>query len=77
MRGHEGQRGARYRSTISSTSALDGVASHAPALLPGNRPGAHSRLDGRQSRYEWVQKISHLLGINPRTVQSVASHYTD
>jgi len=52
---------------------------HAPAaLLPGERAGTHSvggwmgpraGLDGR--------KISPQPGFDPRTVQPVASHYTD
>jgi hypothetical protein len=40
--GHEGPEEERYSSTLSLTSALDGVGGqrHAPAaLLPGTRPG--------------------------------------
>jgi hypothetical protein len=44
-RGNEGPKGEyRYSSTLSSTSALDGVGGqrHAPAALPpGKRPGTH------------------------------------
>ena len=71
----------RYNSTLSLTSALDGVGGqqHAPAALPPRkRPGTHFKvgwvgpragLDGR--------KISLPPGFDPRTVQPVASRYTD
>jgi hypothetical protein len=45
MTGHEGPEGEwKYSSTLSLTSALDGVGGqlHAPASLPpGKRPGTH------------------------------------
>ena len=46
---------------------------HAPAaLLPGK-----TRLGGPQGLSEWVRKISPPPGFDPRTVQPVASRYTD
>jgi hypothetical protein len=70
-----------YSSTLSSTSALDGVGGkrHAPtALPPGDiRYPLYSRLGGTQGRSGRVQKISPLPGFDPRTVQPVASRYTN
>ena len=67
-------------STLSLTLALDRVGGkdHSPAALPRERPGTHciggwvgpkAGLDG------W--KISPPSGLEPRTVQPVASRYTD
>jgi len=77
------QRGNSYGSTLSLTSALDGVDGqrHSPAaLLPGKSPGTH-RIGG------WVGPTAGLdgcgnsrptpPGFDPRTVQIVASRYTD
>jgi hypothetical protein len=49
------------------------------ALLPGKRPGTHciGGWVGLQSRSGQVRKISPPPGFDPRTVQSVASRYTD
>jgi hypothetical protein len=53
---------------------------HAPAALP---PGKETRyplyrkLGGPQGRSGRVRKISPLPGMDPRTVQPVASRYTD
>ena len=66
--GHEGpKREWRYSSTLSLTSALDGVGGqrHAPAVL---RPGKtqyplYKRLGGSQGRSGWVRKISPPTGI--------------
>ena len=70
-----------YSSTISLTSALDWIGGrkrHASAALPPGKHGTHctggwvsprSDLDGR--------KISPLRGFYPRTVQPVASRFTD
>ena len=74
--GHEDpEREQMYSSTLPSTSALDGMGGqrHARAALP---PGMtwyplYRRLGGPQVRSGQVQKIS------PRTVQSVASRYSD
>ena len=51
----------------------------APAALPpGNtRYPLYRRLGGSQGRYGQVRKISHRPGFDPRTVQPVASRYTD
>ena len=53
---------------------------HAPAALPpGKRPGAHciGGWVGPQGRSGRVLKISPPPGFDPRTVQPVASRYTD
>jgi hypothetical protein len=52
---------------------------HAPAALPPGktRYTLYSRLGGPQRRSWRVRKISHPSGFNPRTVQPVASRYTD
>jgi len=70
-----------YSSTLSLTSALDGVGGqgHAPAALPRKRPGTHctegwvcpsAGLDG-------CRKSRSPPGFHPQTVQPVASRYTD
>jgi hypothetical protein len=70
-----------YSSTLPSTSALDGVGvqRHAPvALAPGKSPySLCRRLGGPQGRSERVRKISLPPGFEARTVQPVASRYTD
>jgi hypothetical protein len=52
---------------------------HAPDALPPakTRYPLYRRLGGPQSRSERVRKISHPPRFNPRTVQTVASRYTD
>jgi hypothetical protein len=48
-------------------------------LYPRDRPGTHCRggwIDLKDG-LEWVRKISPTPGFDPRTVQSVASRYTD
>jgi hypothetical protein len=52
---------------------------HAPAALPPGktRYPLYSRLGGTQGRSGWVRKISPTPGFDPRTVQPVASRYTD
>ena len=70
-----------YSSSLSSTSALDGVGGqhHAPAALPPGktRYPLYRRLGGPQGRSGRVRKISPPPGFDPRTVQPVASRYTD
>ena len=70
-----------YRSTLPLTSALDevGIQSHAPAaLLPGKtRYTWYRRLGGPNCRSGRVWKISPPPGFDPRTVQPLASSYTD
>ena len=53
--------------------------SHAPASLPSGkaRYPLYTRLDGLQGRSGRVRKISPPLRFDPRTVQPVASRYTD
>jgi hypothetical protein len=71
----------RYSSTLSLTSALDGVGGqrHAPAALhPGTtRCSLYRRLGGPQDRSGRVRKISPTPGFDPQTVQHVASRYAD
>jgi hypothetical protein len=53
---------------------------HDPAALPpGKIPDnlLYRRLGGPYGRSGWVQKISPSPGFDPRTVQPVASRYTD
>jgi hypothetical protein len=73
--------GVDYSSTVSLTSALDGVDGqlHAPAALPPGktRYALYRRLGGLQGRSGQVRKISPPPGFDPRIVQSVASRYTD
>ena len=80
--GHEGPQGEQmYSSTLSSTSALDGVGGqrHVPAALPpgkDTRYPLYRRLGGSQGRSGGVRKFSPPPRFDPRTVQSVASRYT-
>ena len=70
-----------YSSTLPSTSALDGVGGqrHAPDVLPPvkTRYPLYRRLGGPQGRSGRVREISPPPGFDPRTVQPVASRYTD
>jgi hypothetical protein len=70
-----------YSSTISLATALNGVGGkpHAPAALPLGKIqyALYRRLGGIQGRSVRVRKIPLLPGLDPRTVQSVAGHYTD
>ena len=80
--GHEGPEGEyRYSSTLSLTSALNGVGGqrHAPAALsPGKtRYPLYRRLGGPQGRSGQVRKISPPPEFDPRTFQPVASRYID
>ena len=56
-----------------------GVQRHPPAALPlgKTRCPFYMRLDGPQGRPERVRKISPPTGLDTRTVQAVASGYTD
>ena len=80
--GLKGPEGERYSSTLSLTAALYGVGGecHAPAALP---PGKRS-ITPRTG--DWVAPRACLdacgksrlpLGSDPRTVQAVASRYSD
>ena len=70
-----------YSSTLSLTPALDGVGGqrHGPAALPPGKTRYHfyKRLGTPQGRAGRVRKISPPSGFDPRTVQPVASRYTD
>jgi hypothetical protein len=77
---HAGLEGEyRYSSTLSLTSALDGVGGkrHAPAVLPPGktRHPLYRRLGGPKGRSGQVRKISPPPEFDPRTVQPVASRY--
>ena len=79
---HEGPEGEqRYSFTFFLTSALDKVGSqrHAPVSLPQRktRYPLYKRLGGPQDRSGWLRKTSLTQGFDPRTVQPVASCYTD
>ena len=72
----------RYSLTLFNTSAMKmGVECqhHAPAALPPGmtRYPLYRRLGGTQGRSGRVRKISPLKEFDPRTVQHVASRYTD
>jgi hypothetical protein len=78
---HEGpEEEHRCSSTLSLTSALDGVGGqrHAPAALPlGNTLfPLYRKLGGPQSRSRRVRKISPPPGFDRHTVQPVTSRYT-
>jgi hypothetical protein len=80
--GHEDPQGEqRFSSTLSLTSALDGVGGqrHAPAALPpGKTRYPLNRRLGRPQGLSWqVRKISHHPGFDPRIVQPVTIRYTD
>jgi hypothetical protein len=70
-----------YSSTLSLTSALDGVGGQRhvlAALLPGmTRYPLYRRLGKPQGRSGRMLKISPPPGFDPRTVQLAASLYTD
>ena len=70
-----------YNSILSLTLALDGMGGQrhvSAALHAGNtRYPLYRRLVGPQGRSGRVRKISPPLGFEPRTVQPVASRYTD
>jgi hypothetical protein len=76
---HEGTE-AEHSSTVPSTSALDGVGWSTPRLgrfTPGKYPvPICRRLGGPQDQSGRVRTISPP-GFVPRTVQPIASRYTD
>jgi hypothetical protein len=81
--GHEGPN-VEYRCscTLPLTSVIEGVGSqrHTPAVLPPEktRYPLYRRVGGPQVPSGWVRKISPPPpGFDPRTVQPVASPYTD
>jgi len=80
--GPEGPDGEyKHSSTLPLTSALDGVGGqrHGPAALRPEmtRYPLYRRLGGPQGRSGRVRKISPPPGFDPRTVQPVASCYTN
>ena len=70
-----------YSSTLPSTSALDGGGGQhqAPATLPPGktRYPLYRRLSRHQGRSGRIRKTLPPQGFDPRTVQPVASRYTD
>jgi len=70
-----------FSSTLSITAAIDGVGGqrHAPAALPPGktRYPLYRRLGGPQGRSGQVRKISPPPGFDHRTIQPVASRYTN
>jgi len=54
-----------------------GVERHVPAALPSGKTPLYSRLGGPQGRSGQAREISPPLEFDPRTVQPVASRYTD
>ena len=79
--GHEGSEGEqRYSSNLSLTSALDKGGWPRPGrYTPRGKTQypLYRGLGGPQGRSGQVRKISPLPGLYPRTVQPVASRYTD
>jgi hypothetical protein len=81
--GHEDREtGSTYSSNLSLTSALDRGVWSTP--LPGRSTSEkekwhplYRRLGGHKGRSGWVRVISPPPGFEPRTVQPVASRYTD
>ena len=71
----------RYNSTLHLTSALDAVGGqrHATAALSPVKAWCpfYRRLGGTKSRSGRVRKMYPQLGFDPRTIQPLASHYTD
>jgi len=70
-----------FSCTLRSTSALDrgGWSTHAPSALPPvkTRYPLYMRVGGLQGRSGQVRKISPPMGFDLRTVQPIASRYTD
>ena len=70
-----------YSFTFSLTSVLDGLGGqrHTLAALPRGktRYPLYRRLGAPQGQSGRVREISPPPGFNPRTVQPVASHYTN
>jgi hypothetical protein len=71
----------RYSPTLSLTAALDagGWSIPRPGRFTPGKTGyiLYRWLNGTQDRFGRVRKISPQTGLDPRTVQPVASRYTD
>ena len=80
MKAHRGSRGIGLLFLWTQGQIGVGGQRHAPgALLPGKRPVMHctGRWIGPRDRSGHVWRISRPSKFDPRTVQSVASRYTD
>jgi len=70
-----------YSSTVSLTSALDGIGWSSPCLsshtLGKDRYALYRRVGGPQGRSGRVRKNSLSKGFEPRTFQHIASRHTD
>jgi hypothetical protein len=76
---HRGSRGVALLFHDHGTRRGWGVSgTHRSLFTPGNDPvPLYKRLDGTQGRSGQVRKILPPTGFDPRTVQRIASHYTD
>ena len=76
---HRGSRGIALPLLDHGLKGGEGSASRPARFLPPvkTRYPLYRRLGGSQGRSGQVRKISHPLGFDPRTVQPVASRYTD
>ena len=78
---HEGPEVKCYSSTLSLTSALDGVGGQrqAPAVLPPGktRYTLYKRLGGPRAGLDGCGKSRPSSGFHPRTIHSIDSRYTD
>ena len=76
------EREQRYNTTLSLTSALDGVGGqrHAPAALPLGKTPVTRCTGGWASAQDWFGRVRKILpppGLDPRNVQPAASRCTD
>ena len=76
---HRGNRGIALLFLVHGTRKGEGLASRPGRFLPPvkTRYALYRRLGGPQDRSGQVRKISPPPGFDPRTVQPVASRYTD
>jgi hypothetical protein len=76
---HRGSRGIALLFHDHGSRRGEGSGSHSGRFLPPGktRYPMYRRLGGPQGRSGQVRKISPPLGFDPRTVQPVASRYTD
>jgi hypothetical protein len=78
LQGHDSPEGKqRYTSSLSLTSALNGVGGqrHAPVALPPGRNPSNRSLNVSSVRSGQVRNISLPPGSDPRILQSIANRY--